>query len=360
MAYLGDFRLGKTFDCGFTTIDGSGAPTTLSSSPAVAAYEDNSTTEITAGITLSTDHDSRTGLNNIRVVATSGNGYAAGKNYKLVVTAGSVGGVSIVGYVLHHFSIENRSALMPATADRTLVVDASGLADANAVKVGPTGSGTAQTARDIGASVLLSSGTGTGQVKLSSGYVAPNWGDVGNPTTAVDLSGTSTKALEPTTAGRKLDVTTTGGAGIDWGNVENQSTTVGLSGTTVKTATDVETDTQDIQARLPAALTGGGNMKADALAINGNTTAASLQALAARGVVTGSAITGTLSSTEATTDLTEATDDHYNDRAVVWITGTLAGQASTITDYVGATKKLVYDATPTGEAPSNGDVFIIV
>jgi hypothetical protein len=51
--------------------------------------------------------------------------------------------------------------------------------------------GTTVTGRDIGASVLLSSGTGTGQVKLSSGYVAPNWGDVGNPTTTVDLSATT-------------------------------------------------------------------------------------------------------------------------------------------------------------------------
>lgn len=82
-------------------------------------------------------------------------------------------------------------ALNPATAGRTLVVDAAGLADANMVKLGPSGSGTAQTARDIGASVLLSSGTGTGQVKLASGYVAPNWGDVGNPTTTVNLSGTT-------------------------------------------------------------------------------------------------------------------------------------------------------------------------
>lgn len=80
--------------------------------------------------------------------------------------------------------------------------------------------------------------------------------------------------LVPTTAGRTLDVTATGAAGIDWGNLENPTTTVGLSGTTVKTATDVETDTQDIQSRLPAALTAGGNMKADALALSGDTVAA--------------------------------------------------------------------------------------
>lgn len=38
----------------------------------------------------------------------------------------------------------------PATSGRSMVVDASGLVDANAVKVGPSGSGTAQTARDVG------------------------------------------------------------------------------------------------------------------------------------------------------------------------------------------------------------------
>lgn len=56
----------------------------------------------------------------------------------------------------------------------TMVIDASGLVDANAVKVGPTGSGTAQTARDLGASVLLSAGTGTGQLDFTSGVVKAN------------------------------------------------------------------------------------------------------------------------------------------------------------------------------------------
>ncbi len=62
----------------------------------------------------------------------------------------------------------------PATSGRSMVVDASGLVDANTVKVGPTGSGTAQTARDVGASVLLSSGTGAGQLDFTSGVVKAN------------------------------------------------------------------------------------------------------------------------------------------------------------------------------------------
>ncbi len=41
-------------------------------------------------------------------------------------------------------------ALNPATPGRTVVVDSNGLADSTAVKVGPSGTGTAQTARDLG------------------------------------------------------------------------------------------------------------------------------------------------------------------------------------------------------------------
>lgn len=66
-----------------------------------------------------------------------------------------------------------------------------------------------------------------------------------------------TAALKPTTAGRTLDVTAGGEAGIDWANIGSPTTAVNLSGTTVKTATDVETDTADIQTRLPAALVSG-------------------------------------------------------------------------------------------------------
>ncbi len=41
--------------------------------------------------------------------------------------------------------------------------------------------------------------------------------------------------LQPTVAGRTLDVTATGEAGIDWANVGAPTTTVGLSGTTIST-----------------------------------------------------------------------------------------------------------------------------
>ncbi len=39
----------------------------------------------------------------------------------------------------------------------------------------------------------------------------------------------------PTTSGRSIDVTTTGGVGIDWSNVENPTTSLALTGTTIST-----------------------------------------------------------------------------------------------------------------------------
>lgn len=166
----------------------------------------------------------------------------------------------------------------PATSGRSMVVDASGLVDANTVKLGPTGSGTAQTARDIGTSVLLSTGTGTGQLDFTSGVVKANatqW--VGGTIPAVNVTGvplvdakyllgtifsTPTVAgipnvnaktwndlatvalpLVPTTAGRTLDVSVGGEAGLDWANIGSPTTSVALTGTTIATTQKVDVDT---------------------------------------------------------------------------------------------------------------------
>ncbi|TVM02600.1 MAG: hypothetical protein CV087_09370 [Candidatus Brocadia sp. WS118] len=75
-------------------------------------------------------------------------------------------------------------------------------------------------------------------------------------------------------------------------------------------------------------------------------------------IIKGTAQSGTLTTSEMTTNLTEATNDHYNDRIIIWITGTLTGQAAQITDYDGTAKKLTF--TPVTEAPIANDEFIIV
>lgn len=119
---------------------------------------------------------------------------------------------------------------------------------------------------------------------------------------------------------------------------------------------DIIQSVKNITGRLPSALVGG-RMDSNISAINNDNTSAVLMALAQRGLVTGVAQMGTLSVTQMTTNLIEATDDHYNGRIIVWTSGVLDGQATNITDYDGTTKTLTY--TTTTEAPANGDTFVM-
>ncbi len=55
----------------------------------------------------------------------------------------------------------------PATSGRSMVVDLAGLVDANVVKLGPTGSGTAQTAKDVGGAVPAAAAGASGGLLIS-------------------------------------------------------------------------------------------------------------------------------------------------------------------------------------------------
>lgn len=123
------------------------------------------------------------------------------------------------------------------------------------------------------------------------------------------------------------------------------------------TVDNIETDTQDIQSRLPAALVTG-RMSSDAVAISGDTTAADNLEASASTMLTGTAQTGTLTTTQMTTDITETNADQFIGRIIVWTSGTLIRQKVNITDYTVANGELTF--SPATDAPSNGDEFIIV
>jgi len=114
------------------------------------------------------------------------------------------------------------------TKTDSLTFTVAGVVDANALRLG----GTVQTARDIGASVLLSNGTGTGQLKLASGYVAMTWADVAAPTTALNLSGTTIATTQ------KVDVET-----IKTNPVVNAGTITFPSGATLASTTNITAGT---------------------------------------------------------------------------------------------------------------------
>lgn len=80
-------------------------PTTLVSG-VVVIYKDDEVTPITAGITLTPDFNSKTGLNNVKVDLSADVRYTAGSEYDIVPDAGTVSGESIASRVLEHFSIQ--------------------------------------------------------------------------------------------------------------------------------------------------------------------------------------------------------------------------------------------------------------
>jgi hypothetical protein len=105
---LGDFDTSSVVYFKFTTFRPStGAPFTLSGTPALSVYKDNSTTQTTTGVTLTVDFDGVTGLNHV-AVDTSDAFYAAGSFFDVVITTGTVDSVSAVGVVVGRFTLRKR------------------------------------------------------------------------------------------------------------------------------------------------------------------------------------------------------------------------------------------------------------
>ncbi len=121
-----DITLGDTIYPKFTTrAFATGVPTTLAGTPVLSVYEENNITQITSGVSISVDYDSVTGLHQATIIATSGNGYEVGKSYDLVITTGTVGGVSVIGEVVASFTVEAQAGhkRLGAPAGATIAAD---------------------------------------------------------------------------------------------------------------------------------------------------------------------------------------------------------------------------------------------
>ena len=158
------------------------------------------------------------------------------------------------------------------TYDSLYSTAAADLLDVNASQVG----GTAQTGRDIGASVLLSPGTGTGQISLASGAVTVG---TNNDKTSYALSGTQTFNTTGNITGNLSGSvgSVTGAAGSVTGAVGSVTGAVGsvtgnVGGNVTGSVGSVVGDTKqtgDAYARLGAPA--GASVSADLAAIEGQT-----------------------------------------------------------------------------------------
>ena len=124
----------------------------------------------------------------------------------------------------------------------------------------------------------------------------------------------------------------------------------------------VATDSQlsnlhsDLSARLPTTLSSG-RMRADVESLGGNASAVTNLRQASLGILTGSAIAGTLSTTQMSTDLTFTDADAPNGRLLTFLTGNLVGQQVEITDAVVSNHVLTFTAVT--QTVVAGDTFFI-
>lgn len=101
-----------------------------------------------------------------------------------------------------------------------------------------------------------------------------------------------------------------------------------------------------------------GFMDVNVKAINESTQAAINQALAAEGIIAGIAETGTLSTTQCSTDLTGYLADELEKGTLIFTGGTAAGQRTKILNFAVTNGVLTYEVIQT--APANNDPFVIV
>lgn len=117
------------------------------------------------------------------------------------------------------------------------------------------------------------------------------------------------------------------------------------------------------EAVYDAIYASGATVAVNVTQINSSANAAARLALSAGVIIPGTvdttAFAATTTEVEAD-DITEATADHYNGRVILWTSGNLIGQATSITDYSLATGRGHFTVVAMTEAPANNDTFIIV
>lgn len=248
--------------------------------------------------------------------------------------------------------------LVPATAGRTLVVDAAGLADANAVKLGPSAGGTAQTARDIGASVLLSTGTGTGQLDFTSGVVKANLAQILG-TAITETAGQIAAAFKkffdkatPTGTINSIPDAVAGAAnglfiaGTNAATAITTALTANITGNLSGSVGSVTGAVGSVTGAIGSVAAGGitaasvatGAIDADALASDAVTEI--------RSVVSGTSDSGT-TTTMVDAARTEADTDYWAGDIILFTSGNISGQARVITAFDPATDTITFTPATT-------------
>lgn len=291
-----------------------------------------------------------------------------------------------------HNTLDTFGADVTATRDLILPVILSGQAQAGGVSTLTLQAG-ASPYNDFFKDHLLYlvSGTGGAQARRILSYngttkvatVDRSWSVTPDATTTYNVyvwpgyqpidTGVTLATLQPnyapatatalTTHDGKLDTLDTVADGIQT-DLSNATDGLGALKALIDT---VQTDTDDIQTRLPAALVGG-KMESNVGSLTDDIiTAADIAAGAIGSTEIGEYIFTVVSSADCTnsavlfdTNLTQVQTDHWKDAFATFTTGTLAGQTKAITAYNGTTKCMTVKSPGFSTTPTAGDTGILV
>lgn len=303
----------------------------------------------------------------------------------MVTCKSSTSGVKVLGAPAIIGTRPATGFLAPTTAGRTLDVSAGGEAGLDWANVGsPTTSLSLTNTRILGLTGTIGEFDDfvdpAGKVTLNAASITSIWTD----TTASDF----TAALS---IGKSIMNGVSLGTGLTVARCTLTDTLTTYTGNTVQTGdafarlgapagasvsadiAGVQSDTNDIQTRLPAALTADGNIKADMLRVNGTAQtagdiAALINALAlftTRVVArcTASGVPTTTSIPTSACSPSGSVADQFKGRIIIFdndtTTAALRGQATDITASSAAATP-TFTCTALTTAPASGDTFTIV
>ncbi len=365
---------GETFTFRFTTrAFATGIPTVLAGSPVLSAMEDAVDTAITTGVTW-TASASVTGLNLCTIDASQAD-FEAGKEYDVYISTGTVDSVSAVGEVVGHFSL-SRSAAAVELANGTdgltaLKTTIDALNDVAATDIVSSGAITTLAGAVVNVDLTDTLTTYTGNTlqtidaaTLNDITAASVWAV---DATTQQTQGTFGQAIgdpvaDTTTIYQSVATDATGdNVAVDIVAVKAETVLI-VADTGELQADDVPTliaavqsDTDNIQTRLPAALVGGA-MDSDVSAMQTNTITAAAVAVGAFDTDAFSAaallqlggllLAGTADAGGNTTNIVDAAlteaDDLWTGNWVRITSGTSINQCRLITNFVATSDTLTF------------------
>ena len=276
MRHLGDFPVGGVVDFCWESNAAAGGSITRGTNGTVRVYKNNSATQraSSAGITDSEDFDGLTGIHQLRIDLadnTDAGFYAAGNEYDIVLEGAVIDGQT-KNAILAHFSIERAGGILALLKSGTfgLAVTKTRLdlvplpiwegtldAVADGTVEFPSGYGVSTQAQIVVEITQAGAHFGKSRFATYSGT-----GDVWNVDKAWNADSETTPTGTPTARAFSVPADAVANpAQVDVRRVGGTAQTAGdLAAlvTTVDTVVDrIEVDTQDLQARTPAALVSG-------------------------------------------------------------------------------------------------------